>query len=327
MTNANAKIDSAANNVNSTDKSVKEAWPTEDTTHSEECQAMEKIPLTSEEKVKEPLRVILWTAPRSLSTAFERCMTMVPNSKIFNEMYAAAYLLGPNRQKQWWPKLTPKHSFKYCKTRLERDLSEYDFVFAKDFALGMHEHTDMLPKGYQHTFLIRHPQKMFTSLRKTLCASKLIKYLSLGGKIQRCFPGKGYFYQDMWELYQYLTKQEDQPVPIILDADDIIRDPETMIRKYCESIGLTFQPEILKWNKAELSELPWEGAKIFRAANWLIGYYNNALRSTGFVPPDIDYTVSMHPDVLYAVEYSMPFYKELYSRRIVLDKVARIPTC
>ncbi|XP_054756651.2 uncharacterized protein LOC129262547 [Lytechinus pictus] len=284
MTNSNNDIDTASGSVKAENETVFEAVKHESSadTCAEDVDT-EKTTDTIQEKQKELTRVVLWTAPRSMSTAFERCMTMIPNTKILNEMYAAAFLLGPNRKMRWWPKLAPTHSYKHCKERFEADYSTYDFVFAKDFPLELYKRPDMLPKGYQHTFLIRNPVKVFKSLRATLCSSFVIRTLSFGAKIKRCFATDGYFFQDMWELYSYLRDHPDYPVPIIMDADDIVDDPEGMIRKYCEIIGIPFNPDILKWEKATLKDLPWEGPRFFHIANWMVGCYKNALNSTGFL--------------------------------------------
>lgn len=282
MTNSNNEIETASGSVRTENEAVFDAVKPEsdaDTNTGEPGEAEADI---VQEKQKELIRVVLWTAPRSMSTAFERCMTMIPNTKILNEMYAAAFLVGPNRKMRWWPKFAPTHSYKHCKERFEADYSSYDFVFAKDFPLELYKRPEVIPKGYQHTFLIRHPVKVFKSLRATLCSSFVIRTLSFGAQIKRCFATDGYFFEDMWELYAYLRDSPDHPVPIIMDADDIVDDPEGMVRKYCETIGLPFHPDILKWEKASLKDLPWEGPNFFHVANWMVGCYKNALNSTGF---------------------------------------------
>ena len=93
------------------------------------------------------VRVLLWSYPRTVSTAFVRSVTMIPKIKIFNELYSAAFMLGPDRKRKIFPRWSPSYSYKHCKDRLESEQPEYDCVFAKEFALDMHMHLDWIPKS------------------------------------------------------------------------------------------------------------------------------------------------------------------------------------
>ena len=232
----------------------------------------------------EQIRAILWTCPRAVSTAFERCMSMAPNSKIFNELYSAAFLVGPDRSKRSFPQVAPHYSYRRCKERLEADHHGYEFIFAKEFPYNIHLHMDMIPKGYQHTFLIRHPLKTYPSLRKMFRSSWFMRLITGGAKIRTILPVERWFYRGMWDLYTYFKENPaEYPTAIIIDADDLIKDPEAIIQKYCESIGLAFHPDMLKWDMEKLRRLPWEMANILYMGNWLMGCYKHALNSTGFV--------------------------------------------
>jgi hypothetical protein len=37
----------------------------------------------------------------------------------------------------------------------------------------------------------------------------------------------------------------------VIDADDLLDDPEGILRKYCASIGIKFEPEMLQWDNEE----------------------------------------------------------------------------
>lgn len=37
----------------------------------------------------------------------------------------------------------------------------------------------------------------------------------------------------------------------VIDADDLLDDPEGILRQYCKSIGLEFRPEMLEWDTEE----------------------------------------------------------------------------
>ena len=40
----------------------------------------------------------------------------------------------------------------------------------------------------------------------------------------------------------------------MVDADDLVREPEKVLRKYCEMVGCKFKKEMLEWKAAEKVE-------------------------------------------------------------------------
>ena len=45
--------------------------------------------------------------------------------------------------------------------------------------------------------------------------------------------------------------------PPVLDSDDLLEDPGTMVRIYCESIGIPFIPEALSWEPGARDDVLW----------------------------------------------------------------------
>lgn len=51
----------------------------------------------------------------------------------------------------------------------------------------------------------------------------------------------------------------------VIDADDLLDDPETIIKKYCKAVGLTFSPTMLVWDDDESHQfakqtfMKWDG--------------------------------------------------------------------
>ena len=37
----------------------------------------------------------------------------------------------------------------------------------------------------------------------------------------------------------------------LVDADDLVREPEKILRKYCEMVGVEFKKEMLEWKAEE----------------------------------------------------------------------------
>ncbi|XP_072032103.1 uncharacterized protein [Amphiura filiformis] len=269
---------------------------------------------------KQQARVMLWSAPRCLSTAFERSIMQLDNSKVYNEFYTAAYFFGPHRvwAREFMP-LAPHLSRERVKTKLESEHSEAQVIFAKDFAFTLQGRHDMIPEGFTHTFLIRDPMKMFTSLKPRLEASRLSRAV-VGTDLMKCIQSKGYAIKEMYDLFEYL--RQHNITPIVLDADDLLEDPEGMMRKYCQHTGIPFDEKMMSWEPKKMTQMTWHCAKVMRLANWLMGWYNGALNSTQFqkpsTPREIDFD-TLSEDVRTAIDVTTPYYRYLYEFRLRPD--------
>ncbi len=98
--------------------------------------------------MKDLNRVILWTAPRSVSTAFERSIRELPTGHILHEPFSQACYLGPERAFG-----ARDYEGDYSKTfgnawkSLTADHIGKDFVFSKDMAFSATEYFDELVNG------------------------------------------------------------------------------------------------------------------------------------------------------------------------------------
>ena len=107
----------------------------------------------------------------------------------------------------------------------------------------------------RNAFLIRDPREMLPSLtvqvpRATLTDTGL---------------------QRQWQLFCDLTSRGQQPV--VLDSRELLLDPESVLRQFCERIELQFSDRMLRWPAGPLAE---DGI-------WAPHWYNAVHQSTGFV--------------------------------------------
>jgi hypothetical protein len=49
-----------------------------------------------------------------------------------------------------------------------------------------------------------------------------------------------------FELYQEISQISGQDIPII-DSNDVLKDPERMLRLLCDKLGVEFMPAMLNW--------------------------------------------------------------------------------
>ena len=292
----------------------------------------------------EPIKVMIWGPPRSLSTVFEKCMSYVDDVQIVNEPYNSAAtnvaerreLLnqtpliqdGVDKFKAEAEKMELKGNItdvgweqKSCTYAWMKNLLEGDFpgkkvVFVKDIQGGIIDHFNMLPKGYRHTFLIRNPIKMLISLRK-LC----MKMFSLSEDqfSLSTLPAKlRYQYEPITELMEYVKKNMGETSPLIIDADDLQNHPASILRQYCEGLGIPYKDSLLQWPAGDdCVKKNWLVSKFFLQGDQILGYYARALASTKFeasrpVPPENE----IPADVLEQAKIEEPFYQKLYELRI-----------
>ncbi len=98
---------------------------------------------------------------------------------------------------------------------------ETKLVFCKEITAGISGMHEYIPKGFHHTFLIRHPYKVLDSWKRMLNrgAEDASKHMKLTEMPEFLFPS-GFFYKDEYEVYQHVKKHYD-PNPVIIDTDDL----------------------------------------------------------------------------------------------------------
>jgi hypothetical protein len=128
----------------------------------------------------------------------------------------------------------PKHPTSYTdiKTAI-LDAAENGPVFVKDMCYYVSDyiHHDLeFVKRTKNTFLIRTPEKTIPS------------YYRLDPQVTLEEIGVEAQYRH-FELVRRSTGEW----PIVVDAEDLLRDPDTTMRTYCRALGIEFVPESLNW--------------------------------------------------------------------------------
>lgn len=107
----------------------------------------------------------------------------------------------------------------------------------------------------KHTFTIRHPYRMALSVQRLLAST-----FDFEGDPSDLDIGSGHPFMT-WEklspdpvfkLWKHVRENID-PNPIVIDADDLQTHPEQILRKYCENVGIPFKKEYLQWEKSDES--------------------------------------------------------------------------
>ncbi|XP_072167010.1 uncharacterized protein [Diadema setosum] len=261
-------------------------------------------------------RIMIWSTPRSVSTAFARSMSARGDTEVFSEPYLACYNYGPERKANWGDSATgmlnDKYTFSYVDKILNADYPNSKVLFVKGMVEGIRGNFDVVDAKYKHSFLVRHPEKMFRSFELMLT--------SIPGAPADFIHNLKTIYHDLEDFYRHVQTKFGQLSPPIIDADDLVSHPETILPKYCEAMGIEFTPKMLEWDGVDPSQLNWHCTdvgpiSIEELKNTVI--FSNAMQSKGLgKAPDPTKSSTSSPIVAEYAEYAMPVYQRFYDLRI-----------
>lgn len=246
--------------------------------------------------------LVLWATPRSTSTAFEWAMENRGDMTCFHEPYNEAYYQGEDRRNDRYfiadPGLTARAGLSIGSVhRNLLELAGSQRVFVKDFAYSvMHMADDAFLDGIRHTFLIRDPEKVITSMHAKWPDISL-------GEIG---------FEDLHTLYRRVAEREGAPPPV-LDSDELLDNPEGGMRAYCEAVGIPYVPSTTRWEgrREENRE---------RAPTWnphAFVFHDRLRASTGLVRQKRDYPpLASSRDMMRLHAACKPHYDALYEVRL-----------
>ncbi|XP_002967648.2 branched-chain-amino-acid aminotransferase-like protein 2 isoform X2 [Selaginella moellendorffii] len=231
-----------------------------------------------------PVEVIqLWTGPRSLSTSLMYSFAQRDDTEVLDEPLYAHYLRVSGAERPYRDELL---------TEMESDGSKVveaifgpckmKYRFCKQMAKFRTPClTDDILKG-KHVILIRDPLAILPSFDDVVPATlKDLQWSSL--------------------LSMYSDLQSIGESPPVIDASDLQKDPEGVLRALCAALGMDFQHAMLKWNAGPKPE---DGM-------WAKWWYSSVHRSTEFSPLPL-HPRKPFPKALYTLlEECRPIYKML----------------
>ncbi|MDH3668345.1 MAG: sulfotransferase family protein [Paracoccaceae bacterium] len=235
--------------------------------------------------------IILWSTPRTTSTAFEWMMRMRGDMACFHEPFGEAWYKGDDAM---WPRLTSDSPRVTGLTRamvvdrmgraaLERP------VFSKDMPHYIMDIGDgAFIERYVHSFLIRDPMKAIPSIAKRAPEWGLDEY----------------GFAEHREFFDRVADNLGTPPPVI-DSDDLLEDPHGIVAAWCRAVGVPFLPEALSWEPGARPDVGW-----YDDGSW----HDVLAQSDGLKPQPRRYSTMERAsaEVRAVVEMAMPHYQHLY---------------
>ena len=94
--------------------------------------------------------------------------------------------------------------------------------------------------------------------------------------------------------------------PPVIDANDVLADPEGVLSRLCAALGIAWDPAMLSWQPGRRdTDGPW-------APHW----YGAVEKSSGFGPPESD-PVELPAEAQRLADRCRPYYLRLAAHRIV----------
>ena len=237
-------------------------------------------------------RIAMWSGPRNLSTAMMRSFGSRTDTFVSDEPFYGAFLKAsgadhPMRDEviaamdcDWGSVMrtlagpAPDGSPVWYQKHMWHHMAGpvgYD-----DFA------------GFTHAFLIREPERMIASyLRKREAAA----FEDFGLERQA----------------EFFEREADRlgRAPPVVDARDVLANPETVLSKLCEALGISWDRSMLAWEPGpRATDGPW-------APHW----YATVEASCGFGAPETD-PVELDDAARRLAGQCRPFYERLAGHRL-----------
>ena len=238
------------------------------------------------------IRIAMWSGPRNISTALLRSFENRPDTFVTDEPFYAHYLYKTGENHPLKDKVIKKGETNW--DMVVKNIIG-DIPFGKTVWYQKHMAQHNLP-GYDlkwieklcNIILIRHPMDVISSYIKKY---EIRNILQLG-------------YPQQFKLFNFLINNIGD-MPTILDARDVLNNPESLLLKLCNKIDIPFYKEMLFWPSGHRES---DGI-------WGEYWYDGVESSTGFHP----YAINRYPlPAMYKEFYEdcMEYYQHLYQHRM-----------
>ena len=235
-----------------------------------------------------PVRIAMWSGPRTVSTALMRSWENRPDTAVVDEPLYAFYLDRTGIDHPAREQVIASQPTSWRAVIGELTAGPLPPGVTVCYAKHMTHH--LLPEvdrdalaPLRHAFLIRDPRELLASYARVRATPTL----------------------DDLGLWQQAEIFDRFGGPVI-DSRDLLDRPEAVLRALCAALGVPFCPAMLSWPAGPRDT---DGV-------WAPYWYDSVWRSTGFGryrPPG----TALPPPLARLAEQCQPYYQQLYTHRLV----------
>jgi len=240
-------------------------------------------------------RIAMWSGPRSVSTALMRAWGNRADTAVIDEPFYGYYLsvTGVNHPGREEALASQPRDWQTVVRHLIGPIPENKKIwYQKHHA---HHLLPSIPLDWinelTNCFLIRHPRLILSSYRR----------------IRPSFSAADIGLANQVAIFQHVRSRKKE-VPPVLDASDLLRDPESHLRALCAAVGVEFDTAMLSWPAGP------------RATDQVVApyWYTKVEKSTGFFPY-VEQEASVPQRLRSVLEECMECYMELFRYRLQVN--------
>jgi hypothetical protein len=207
-----------------------------------------------------PVRIAMWSGPRNISTAMMRAWGNRADTVVVDEPFYAFYLKATGKNHPGAEEIIARGETDWRK--IVQGLTSDEVASGKQIFSQKQMTHHLLPEierewivDLTNCFLIRDPREV------------ILSYIKINP--EPTLEDLGFVQQlDIFNFVRERTKS----VPAIVDAKDVLQNPERILRLLCDAVGVAFDLAMLSW-PAGLRET--DGI-------WAKYWYEDVARSTSF---------------------------------------------
>jgi Sulfotransferase domain len=239
------------------------------------------------------IRISMWSGPRNISTAMMRAWSSRADTFVIDEPFYAFYLKATGKNHPGAEEIIVAGETDWRKI-VDRLLTKpvssgKRIVFQKQMTHHLLPEIDrQWIVRLRNCFLVRDPREMILSYIKK--------------NPEPTLEDLGLVQQE--KIFDFV-RQQTNSLPPVVDAKDVLQNPERILRLLCDSIGVEFDPAMISWRPGLRDT---DGV-------WAKYWYEKVERSTSFRPYQPKEGVL--PDRLHEIyEQCRECYDRLYEYRL-----------
>ncbi|MBC8037378.1 MAG: HAD family hydrolase [Rhizobiales bacterium] len=232
----------------------------------------------------------MWSGPRNISTAMMYAFGNRPDCVAWDEPFYAFSLVHHGNDHPMREEIIAAND------------SDWDALVArctgpasKPLFYQKHMTHHMLP-GYDRSwitklsnaFLIRSPERVLASYARKWPDVTL----------------RDIGFVEQAEIFDQVAQHTGKAPPVI-DAEDVLEHPHSILTKLCEALRVPFHESMLRWPK---------GLKPFDGV-WAPHWYNAVWASTGFAKPEAT-AIELPAALAKIADAARPYYEKLWNARL-----------
>jgi hypothetical protein len=238
------------------------------------------------------IRIAMWSGPRNLSTAMMRSFGSRADTLVTDEPFYGCFLKDTGLDHPMREDVIESMD---CDWRNVMDALRGETPDGSPIWYQKHMwHMMVGPVGYEdfagfrHAFLIREPERMIASYLKKREAARFDDF-------------------GLEKQAEFFEREADRlgHAPPVIDANDVLSDPEAVLSKLCEALDIRWDPAMLSWTPGRRET---DGV-------WAAHWYNAVEKSTGFGEPDKG-PVELSDEDRRLAERMHPYYQRLAAHRL-----------